>query len=169
VHAHFQSVDVAILSAAVADYKPKHVATSKIKKAETTLSLELEKTKDILASLGKIKSHQILVGFALETNDEVDNAIKKLKFKNLNPFQEFVLKATSTKIISLNFPSWTLLDVYMMSVECQLIKITIGCVEINSKSCIFYTSYSSFKILNSFQEFVLRVTSTKIISLNFLK
>ncbi len=84
VHAHFQSVDVAILSAAVADYKPKHVATSKIKKAETTLSLELEKTKDILASLGKIKSHQILVGFALETNDEVDNAIKKLKFKNLD-------------------------------------------------------------------------------------
>jgi len=84
VHAHFQSVDVAILSAAVADYKPKHVATSKIKKAESTLSLELEKTKDILASLGKIKSHQILVGFALETNDEVDNAIKKLKFKNLD-------------------------------------------------------------------------------------
>jgi len=84
VHAHFQSVDVAILSAAVADYKPKHVATSKIKKAESTLSLELEKTKDILASLGKIKSHQILVGFALETNDEVANAIKKLKSKNLD-------------------------------------------------------------------------------------
>ena len=84
VHAHFQSVDVAILSAAVADYKPINVATSKIKKAESTLSLELEKTKDILASLGKIKSHQILVGFALETNDEVANAIKKLKSKNLD-------------------------------------------------------------------------------------
>jgi len=55
----------------------------------------------------------------------------------------------------------------MISVECQLLKITIGCVEINSKSCIFYTRYMSFKILDSFQEFVLRVTSTKIISLNF--
>jgi phosphopantothenoylcysteine decarboxylase/phosphopantothenate--cysteine ligase len=84
VHANFQSVDIAILSAAVADYKPKTTATSKIKKASPTLSLELEKTKDILASLGTIKSHQLLVGFALETNDEVANAIKKLKSKNLD-------------------------------------------------------------------------------------
>jgi phosphopantothenoylcysteine decarboxylase/phosphopantothenate--cysteine ligase len=84
VHTFFKSVDVAILSAAVADYKPKHQATSKIKKASSTLSLELEKTKDILASLGTIKSHQLLVGFALETNDEIANAIKKLKSKNLD-------------------------------------------------------------------------------------
>jgi len=84
VHAYFKLVDVAILSAAVADYKPKTTATSKIKKASPTLSLELEKTKDILASLGTIKSHQILVGFALETNDEITNAIKKLKSKNLD-------------------------------------------------------------------------------------
>ena len=84
VHANFQSVDIAILSAAVADYKPKTTATSKIKKASPTLSLELEKTKDIFASLGTIKSHQLLVGFALETNDEVANAIKKLKSKNLD-------------------------------------------------------------------------------------
>ena len=84
VHANFQSVDIAILSAAVADYKPKTTATSKIKKASPTLSLELEKTKDILASLGKIKTHQLLVGFALETNDEISNAIKKLKSKNLD-------------------------------------------------------------------------------------
>ena len=73
-----------ILSAAVADYKPINQATSKIKKASPTLSLELEKTKDILASLGTIKSHQLLVGFALETNDEIANAIKKLKSKNLD-------------------------------------------------------------------------------------
>ncbi len=84
VHAYFKLVDVAILSAAVADYKPKTTATSKIKKASPTLSLELEKTKDILASLGTIKSHQLLVGFALETNDEITNAIKKLKSKNLD-------------------------------------------------------------------------------------
>ena len=84
VHSYFGSVDVAVLSAAVADYKPKNIATSKIKKSEATLSLELEKTKDILASLGAIKSNQLLVGFALETHDEVDNAIKKLKSKNLD-------------------------------------------------------------------------------------
>jgi phosphopantothenoylcysteine decarboxylase/phosphopantothenate--cysteine ligase len=84
VHLYFNSVDVAILSAAVADYKPINQATSKIKKASPTLSLELEKTKDILASLGTIKSNQLLVGFALETNDEIANAIKKLKSKNLD-------------------------------------------------------------------------------------
>lgn len=84
VHAYFKSADIAILSAAVADYKPKKTAISKIKKDSQTLSLELEKTKDILASLGTIKSHQLLVGFALETNNEVDNAIKKLKSKNLD-------------------------------------------------------------------------------------
>lgn len=83
-HRHFQGVDIAILSAAVADYKPKQVATQKIKKKETTLTLELEKTKDILASLGEIKSHQCLVGFALETNNELENAKAKLKKKNLN-------------------------------------------------------------------------------------
>jgi phosphopantothenoylcysteine decarboxylase/phosphopantothenate--cysteine ligase len=84
VHSYFGFVDVAVLSAAVADYKPKNIATFKIKKSETTLSLELEKTKDILASLGNIKLNQLLVGFALETHDEVDNAIKKLKSKNLD-------------------------------------------------------------------------------------
>ena len=83
-HKHFDSSDIAILSAAVADYKPKNVESKKIKKKDTTLQLELEKTKDILASLGKIKQKQILVGFALETNDELENAIKKLKSKNLD-------------------------------------------------------------------------------------
>ena len=83
-HEHFKSTDVAILSAAVADYKPKYVADKKIKKKETTLTLELETTKDILASLGKIKKKQLLVGFALETDNEIENAIKKLKNKNLD-------------------------------------------------------------------------------------
>jgi len=83
-HNYFNDSDVAILSAAVADYKPKHVASQKIKKEESTLALELEKTVDILASLGKIKKHQCLVGFALETNNELENAKEKLKNKNLN-------------------------------------------------------------------------------------
>ncbi|MFD2823887.1 bifunctional phosphopantothenoylcysteine decarboxylase/phosphopantothenate--cysteine ligase CoaBC [Lacinutrix iliipiscaria] len=83
-HLHFKDVDIAILSAAVADYKPKYAASQKIKKKETTLTLELEKTKDILASLGEIKTKQYLVGFALETNNELENAKAKLKKKNLN-------------------------------------------------------------------------------------
>lgn len=84
VHKYFKSIDAAILSAAVADFKPKEVATQKIKKKSETLTLELEKTKDILASLGAIKKHQYLVGFALETNNELENAKGKLKNKNLN-------------------------------------------------------------------------------------
>ncbi len=84
VHKYFKDVDVAILSAAVADFKPKKVASQKIKKKEPTLTLELEKTKDILESLGHIKKQQYLVGFALETNNELENAKGKLKRKNLN-------------------------------------------------------------------------------------
>ena len=84
VHDYFKTTDVAILSAAVADYKPKFIEDQKIKKKDSTLTLELEKTKDILASLGQIKEEQILVGFALETNNELENAIGKLKKKNLD-------------------------------------------------------------------------------------
>ena len=84
VHKYFTTSDIAILSAAVADYKPKEVATQKIKKKSETLTLELEKTKDILASLGEIKKQQYLVGFALETNNELEHAKGKLKRKNLN-------------------------------------------------------------------------------------
>lgn len=80
----FDSADVAILSAAVSDYKPINVSTSKIKKSEKTFSIELIKTKDILASLGKIKNNQYLVGFALETNNELENAKSKLRNKNLD-------------------------------------------------------------------------------------
>ncbi|MCL6295965.1 bifunctional phosphopantothenoylcysteine decarboxylase/phosphopantothenate--cysteine ligase CoaBC [Jejuia spongiicola] len=83
-HEYFEDVDVAILSAAVADFKPKEIASQKIKKASSTLSIELTKTKDILQSLGQIKKQQYLVGFALETNNELENAKGKLKRKNLN-------------------------------------------------------------------------------------
>ncbi|MBT8264993.1 MAG: bifunctional phosphopantothenoylcysteine decarboxylase/phosphopantothenate--cysteine ligase CoaBC [Bacteroidia bacterium] len=84
VHEYFKDMDIAILSAAVADFKPKHIADKKIKKKKGALELELERTKDILASIGKIKKSQILVGFALETNNEIENAIDKLKRKNLD-------------------------------------------------------------------------------------
>jgi phosphopantothenoylcysteine decarboxylase/phosphopantothenate--cysteine ligase len=84
VHKEFANVDVAILSAAVADYKPKNVATQKIKKTTNSLEIQLAPTKDILASLGAIKKKQFLVGFALETNNEIENAKEKLQRKNLD-------------------------------------------------------------------------------------
>jgi phosphopantothenoylcysteine decarboxylase/phosphopantothenate--cysteine ligase len=84
VHAHFENVDVAIAAAAVSDYKPKIVAAQKIKKAEENLSLELTKTQDILLSMGEKKTFQKLIGFALETNNELAYAREKLLKKNLD-------------------------------------------------------------------------------------
>ncbi|MFY9242127.1 MAG: bifunctional phosphopantothenoylcysteine decarboxylase/phosphopantothenate--cysteine ligase CoaBC [Polaribacter sp.] len=83
-HLYFKDVDIAILSAAVADYKPKNIANQKIKKDSSSLTMQLEPTKDILASLGLIKEKQFLVGFALETNNEIENAKSKIKRKNLD-------------------------------------------------------------------------------------
>lgn len=83
-HQVFNQVDIAILAAAVADYKPAEVADQKIKKKSATLHIDLVPTDDILASLGKIKGQQFLVGFALETENEFDNAVSKLQRKNLD-------------------------------------------------------------------------------------
>ncbi len=77
--------DIGIFAAAVADYTPKYVANQKIKKNEDSFTLELVKTVDILASVGKQKhKNQILVGFALETQNEAEHAQGKLKRKNLD-------------------------------------------------------------------------------------
>jgi len=83
--AHFPATDGCIMSAAVADYTPNHVADQKIKKQDSGLTLELTKTIDILKTLGKQKREgQILVGFALETENEEQYAIGKLQSKNLD-------------------------------------------------------------------------------------
>jgi phosphopantothenoylcysteine decarboxylase / phosphopantothenate---cysteine ligase len=82
---YFQESDIAILSAAVADYKPAEVAKQKIKKNEDSLDLHLIKNKDIAKYLGENKKeNQILIGFALETNDEIKNALSKIHKKNLD-------------------------------------------------------------------------------------
>lgn len=81
---HFAKVDAAILAAAVADYRPKNIAKEKIKKKGENLTLELEKTKDILFALGQTKKQQKLIGFALETQNELENAQGKLERKNLD-------------------------------------------------------------------------------------
>lgn len=82
---YFPGSDIAVLAAAVADYRPREVADQKIKKSEGQMTIELEKTPDIAAALGKIKQPgQFIVGFALETNNELDNARQKLERKNFD-------------------------------------------------------------------------------------
>lgn len=83
-HKFFSSADIVIGAAAVADYRPKVVADQKIKKNDEEFVIALEKNPDILASLGAVKSHQFLVGFALETENEIEYAKSKLKKKNLD-------------------------------------------------------------------------------------
>lgn len=84
VFQYYDGVDIAIASAAVADYTPKVVADEKIKKNEDIFTIELVKNPDILKTMGERKQHQILVGFALETQNEVENAKGKLHKKNLD-------------------------------------------------------------------------------------
>ena len=84
VFKHYENTDIAIMSAAVADYTPKVKATEKIKKNEQELTIELIKNKDILRTMGEKKTHQFLVGFALETQNEEENAKGKLVKKNLD-------------------------------------------------------------------------------------
>ena len=84
VFKYYEKVDIAIASAAVADYAPKIVAKEKIKKSEEEFTIELVKNPDILKTMGEKKTHQFLVGFALETQNEEKNAKSKLQKKNLD-------------------------------------------------------------------------------------
>jgi phosphopantothenoylcysteine decarboxylase/phosphopantothenate--cysteine ligase len=82
---YFPDVDGAILSAAVADYRPKSPSANKMKRKTGNLLVELVPNPDIAASLGKMKQpHQFLAGFALETDNEIDNALEKMKKKNFD-------------------------------------------------------------------------------------
>ena len=83
-HDYFESVDAVVAAAAVADYRPKHVADQKIKKNSEEFVIEMDKNPDILASLGAIKKKQFLIGFALETQNEVEHAKQKIVKKNLD-------------------------------------------------------------------------------------
>ena len=82
---YFEACDIAVFSAAVADYRPAKVATQKIKKREARFTIEMEKNIDIASEFGKYKSPtQLSVGFALETEDEMGHAIGKLHQKNFD-------------------------------------------------------------------------------------
>lgn len=89
----YSTVDIAILSAAVADYKPKSASDSKIKKKDAELTLELVKTTDILETLGKQKKKQLLAGFALETENVIEYAKAKILKKNL----DFIVANSATE------------------------------------------------------------------------
>lgn len=80
----YDKSNIVIAAAAVSDYKPKQKFDKKLKKTKNTMQIDLEPTPDILKFLGKNKTHQILVGFALETNNEEENAKAKLEKKNLD-------------------------------------------------------------------------------------
>ena len=81
---YFKESDIVIFSAAISDFKPKKINNSKIKKESGLDSIDLQPTLDILKELGKIKTSQFLVGFALETDNVIENAKSKLKSKNLD-------------------------------------------------------------------------------------
>jgi phosphopantothenoylcysteine decarboxylase/phosphopantothenate--cysteine ligase len=80
----WMEMDIGVMAAAVADYRPSDVSEHKLKKSDTELMISLERTDDILQAMGDIKESQFLVGFALETNDEEENATKKLEKKKLD-------------------------------------------------------------------------------------
>ncbi|MBM6876376.1 bifunctional phosphopantothenoylcysteine decarboxylase/phosphopantothenate--cysteine ligase CoaBC, partial [Fusobacterium mortiferum] len=80
----FSKMDIAIACAAVADYKPKYYSNEKIKKKDGELTIVLDRNPDILLEMGKLKKEQILIGFAAETENLIENAIGKLERKNLD-------------------------------------------------------------------------------------
>ncbi len=84
VSKHYHTCDIGIAAAAVADYRPNAIATQKIKKTDGDFSIHLERTQDILKWMGTEKQYQFLVGFALETENEEENAKRKLVAKNLD-------------------------------------------------------------------------------------
>lgn len=84
VDAHFDSQDIVVMSAAVADYRPKHTAAEKIKKTDAAAVLELERTIDILGSMSKRKNRQFLCGFSMETENMLENSKAKLEKKHLD-------------------------------------------------------------------------------------
>jgi phosphopantothenoylcysteine decarboxylase/phosphopantothenate--cysteine ligase len=116
----FPNVDIAVLAAAVADYRPKNTAHEKIKKKSDNMTLDLEKTFDIAAHLGKEKkAHQFTIGFALETNNEVENAKGKCQRKN---FDFIVLNSLQDKGAGFNHDTnkVTLIDKYNNLEEFEL-------------------------------------------------
>lgn len=107
VFEHYDGCDIVLMAAAVADFRPKTFSPQKMKKKEAKLTLELERTTDILAELGRRKEGKILIGFALETDDGIEGATQKLASKNLdlialnNPTEEGAGFGSDTNVVTL--------------------------------------------------------------------
>jgi len=123
VETHLKDCSVVIKAAAVSDYRPKEVSQNKLKKTAPRVSLEMERTRDILGEIGKKKGKRILIGFAAETSDLIANARKKLKEKNLDlivvndvtkPGAGFASETNQVKFL---YPSGEVKDLPMMSKE----------------------------------------------------
>lgn len=136
----FKSADISILCAAVADFTPKYTATQKIKKqhGQTSMTIEMTMTTDIAATLGKCKrGDQKIIGFALETHDEMQNAQKKLHSKNLDMIVLNSLQdagagfGTDTNKVSLLFSNGATKNLPLMSKEEVADKIIDNILEIN--------------------------------------
>ncbi|MEA3424110.1 MAG: bifunctional phosphopantothenoylcysteine decarboxylase/phosphopantothenate--cysteine ligase CoaBC, partial [Bacillota bacterium] len=127
---YFEWADVIVKSAAVLDYKPKQFANEKIKKTEAGLNIEFERTKDILFELGKIKGDKLLVGFAAETNEVLENAKDKLIRKNADLI---VANDVSNPVIGFKSDKN---EVYLVMKENQIEKIDIRSKEEIAKEII---------------------------------
>ena len=107
---NIENADIVIASAAVSDYRPKEILFRKVKKGKGDWSIDLVQNPDILAGIGKLKGNRIVIGFAVETDNEEENARKKLNSKNLdmivlnNPEEPGAGFATSTNKVTLLFP-----------------------------------------------------------------
>ena len=102
VFKRFDRADVLVMAAAVSDFRPAKTQARKIKKSSKKTSIELEETTDILKALGERKKGQILIGFALETDNLEENAVKKLKDKSLDIIianDESAFEEDSSKVI----------------------------------------------------------------------
>jgi phosphopantothenoylcysteine decarboxylase/phosphopantothenate--cysteine ligase len=127
---HFEDLDIAIFAAAVADYTPEEVAEHKIKKGEDIFAIKLKKNIDIAASFGLLKkADQISVGFALETQNEENNAKEKLKKKH---FDLIVLNSLADKGAGFkhNTNKITILDNHLQAIHFELKNKTEVAVDI---------------------------------------
>ena len=112
VDKEFDTQDIVIMSAAVADYRPKEVATEKIKKKDGEAEIELERTEDILATMAARKKNQFVCGFSMETENMIENSKAKLEKKNLDMICANNLKVegagfgTDTNVVTLISKNW---------------------------------------------------------------
>ena len=110
---NFDEQDIVIKAAAVADYRPKNPSDEKVKKSDTEMSIDLERTDDILKTLGERKSKQFLCGFSMETENMIENSKKKLEKKHLDMIVANNLKkagagfGTDTNIVTIITPDGT--------------------------------------------------------------